>query len=141
VGATVRTLGGRSSEHGLDAVRNSGKATAVIEKIAMADPKGLRLIRAYAVRTQGEWFGVQTGYPPGHFHLTGWHWNSRQNADGARVPPAASKDDYWNLLLVVAPEGARSTYAGIDIWYRVGDNRYHWRTKAGLLLTRRWSCR
>jgi hypothetical protein len=133
--------GAKVMTDGFDAVRNTGKATAVIEKVAMADPKGLRLLHAYAVRTEGIWYGVQAGYPPGHVRLPGWHWDTRQNADGARVPPATGKHDYWNLLLVVAPEAARSTYAGIDIWYRVGDNHYHWRTVAGLLLlTKRRSC-
>src|SRR5262245_8135176 len=71
--------GARVISDGFDAVRNKGPVTVVIDKMALADEKGLRLIAAYAVRTQGELFGLQRGYPPGHVRLPGWHWDQRQD--------------------------------------------------------------
>jgi hypothetical protein len=122
---------------GFDAVRNHGSAVAVIDKFALVDLKGLQLIHAYAVPTQGQWFGLQRGYPPGHFALFRWHWNRRQNLTGASVPPEPGKYEYMNLVLVVALKAARGSYAGIDVWYHVGSNDYHLRTVAGLMVTKR----
>ena len=83
-------------------VRNSGRATAVIDKIALAKPKGLQLLRVWAVPTTGSAEGMSWGFPPPPFHVPGWHWDHRHLAGGARVLPSAGQDDSTNLLAVVA---------------------------------------
>ena len=58
------------------------------------------------------------------------------------MPLAIAKYDRTNLLMVVrlAPGRSRGTAAGIDIWYHVGSNRYHFRTKLGLIVVNRKTC-
>jgi len=126
---------------GWEGVRNHSTTTAVIDRVALTHPKGLRVIRAYVVPAQGEWFGFQRGYPPGQYRLIGWQWDRRQDANGARVPPSTGKNDYWNLLLVIEPVAARGTAAGIDIWYHVGSSNYHLRIETALVVpTKRRRC-
>lgn len=71
--------------------------------------------------------------------MTGFRWNRRQDAAGARVPHTTR----MNLLLVfkLAAGVARGTAAGIDIWYHVGSTPYHFRFETALVvLTNRRSC-
>jgi hypothetical protein len=126
---------------GDDSVRNHGHATAVIDKAVLADPKGLVLLRAWAVPTTGEIAGMSWGAPP-PYHLVGWQGDHRHLAKGATVAPAVGKYDRTNLLMVVrlAPGRIKGTAAGIDIWYHVRSNRYHFRTKPGLIVINRKSC-
>jgi hypothetical protein len=127
---------------GDDSVRNHGHATAVIDRVAFAEPKGLVLLHAWAVPTTGQIAGMSWGAPPPPYHLVGWQWNHRHLAKGARVPPGTGKYDRTNLLMVVrlAPGHMKGTAAGIDIWYHVGPNRYHFRTSLGLIVVNRKTC-
>ncbi len=127
---------------GDEAVRNHGTATAVIDKVALARAKGLLLERAWAVPTTAQLEGMSWGAPPPPYHLLGWHWGRRHLGKGARVPPSTGKYDRTNLLVVVAlaPGVTRGTAAGIDIWYHVGANHYHLRTKVALVVINRKSC-
>lgn len=127
---------------GLEPIHNRASTTAVIDKVAFSDPKGLRVIRSYVVPDTGSLYGVLYGYPPlgaAGFNMTGFRWKMRQNADGATLPHRTR----MNLLLVfkLVAGVARATAAGIDIWYHVGAAHYHFRFQTALVvLTNRWSC-
>jgi len=134
--------GHKLATDGLEVVRNHGTGTAVIDKVVLARPKGPLLKRAWAVPRTAEIEGMSWGAPPPRFHLVGWHWDQRHLAKGARVPPSAGKYDRTNLRAVVglAPGVTRGIAAGLDIWYHVGGNYYHLRTKVALILLNRKSC-
>jgi hypothetical protein len=122
----VPAVGHQVLTDGLEALQNRAMTTAVIDKVAFADPDGLRFIRAYVVPDSGSLYGVLYGYPPAgaaEFDLTGFHWNRRQDAAGARLP----HDETMNLLLVfrMLAGAARGTAAGIDIWYHAGGSYEH----------------
>jgi hypothetical protein len=116
---------------GFDKVANSGQATAVIDKVAFADPHGLRQIAAYAVPVAGGLYGDWTGYPPDH-PVPGFHWAERQAADGATVPHTTGPGG-MNILVVAQVTGKRGTASGVDIYYHVGSQHYHLRTSTALV--------
>lgn len=126
------------------AVRNSGTATAVIDRVGLADMRRLRLLRTLAVPTTQDIEGTHWGLPPPSFQneLAGWQWDRRHPASGAKVPPSAGKLDQTNLLVIVAlaPGVSRGTAAGMDVWYHVGASSYHVRIPLGLILVNRKSC-
>lgn len=127
------------------AVRNSGTATAVIDRVGLARMRGgLRLLRTLVVPTTQDIEGMHWGLPPRSFQneLAGWQWDRRHAAAGARVPPAAGKLDQANLLLIVAltPGARRGSAAGIKVWYHVGGSDYQVNIPLGLTLVNRKSC-
>jgi hypothetical protein len=140
----VPARGHRVLTDGLEVIQSRAMTIAVIDKVAFTSPKGLRVIRAYVVPDSGSVYGVLYGYPPEGavdlgFSLAGFHWNTRQNAGGANVPPRTR----MNLLLVfkVLPGVGRATAASIDIWYHVLGTHYHFRTMTALVVVvNRRSC-
>jgi len=127
--------------YGDEFVRNPGTATAVIDKMALAKPKGLRVLASWVVPTK-EMVGVQYGYPSGHLNLPGWQWDNRQSPDGARVPHTRGKYQKMSLVFVVGLKSGvkRGKAIGTDIWYHVGSQHYHLRTSTALLVLRGRSC-
>ncbi len=115
---------------GLEAVQNHANAMAVIDKVALREPKGLLLDRAWVVPTDASLYGSGYGYPP-QFHrwkVPRWHWGKRMLAAGAGVPPLSSGKYFrMNILVVVrlAPGFTRGRAAGVDMWYHVGDSHYY----------------
>src|SRR5450755_4370524 len=62
-------------------------ATAVVEKVALADSHGLRMLAAYVVPITGHTlYGILTGFPPAAHLPPGVQWSQRQRADGATIP-------------------------------------------------------
>ncbi len=121
---------------GLEAVRNHASTTAVIDKLALVRPKHLLLDRAWVVPTDHQLLGATHGYPPPHYQVTGWHWDRRQPADGATVPPLSSGKYFrMNILVVVRlpPRVTRGSTPGIEIWYHVGDSHYYLRFETALV--------
>lgn len=123
----IALRGATVASDGLEAVQNHGTATAIIDKVALRRPRDLQLVGVWAVPAEGTLFGAQTGYPPGHVPLPGWHWTRRQHANGAKVPHTTGKYDRMNLVLTVRlPAGVtRGRAAGVDMWYHVGTNHYY----------------
>ena len=115
---------------GMESFENHANTLAVVDKVALRNPKGLRLDRAWIVPTDAQLYGAAYGYPPQfhRFKVVRWHWDQRMLADGARVPPLSSGKYFrMNILVVVrlAPGFARGRAAGIDMWYHVGDSHYY----------------
>ncbi len=127
--------------YGDEFVRNPATAVAVIDKMALANPKGLRVFASWIVPTK-EMVGVRGGYPSGHLNLPGWQWDKRQSPDGATVPHTRGKYQKMSLVFVVGLKSGlnRGRAIGTDIWYHVGSQHYHLRTSTALLVIRGRSC-
>jgi hypothetical protein len=109
---------------------NWRSTVAVISKISLIRPRGLRLLRAYAVRVGNDpSYGDMPGPPS--VHVAGFTypaWRHHVNAIGARVPFVKHLAFQTNLLLVLKTSARKSTDQGINVWYHVGTQQYHLRT-------------
>jgi hypothetical protein len=125
---------------GFNDVSDSWRGTvAVISKVSLVRPRGLRLMRTYAVRLGNHpAYGDMPGLPSvgvGAFSYPAW--KHHVNAAGARVAYARHVAFQTNLLLVVKTSAANSSDQGINVWYHVGTRHYHLRTRFGLKLMTR----
>jgi hypothetical protein len=104
---------------------------AVISKISLVRPHGLRLMRAYAVRVGNHpSYGDMPGPPS--VHVAGFtypQWRHHVNAIGARVPYVKHLAFQTNLLLVLKTSARKSIDHGFNVWYHVGTQQYHLRTR------------
>jgi hypothetical protein len=126
-------------------VSDSSRTPAVINKVGLADPRGMRLITAWAVPLTGHTnYGAEPGYPPGTAYprgeIPGFQWTDRQNADGATVRHTTGAGHGTDLLFVVRLVATHASASGVDIWYHVGNQRYHIRTLFGLIALSAGSC-
>lgn len=123
--------------YGAQEFRNSGPATATIEKVTLDDPHNLLMPAAYVVPITGTTLvGVWDGYPTAAVarQAPGIEWALRKRADGALVPPAHGKD-VTNLVLVLKPTAVVGTAQAIDVYYRESGQEYHMRTGLTLKVT------
>jgi hypothetical protein len=125
--------------YGFEEFRNGGSATATIDKVALTDPRGLRIVAAYVVPVSGHiLYGVQPGWPPAYIP-PGFHWPQREKAVGARIPPSPGHD-VINLLLVLKPTGRVGTARSVDVYYRASGQDYHLRTVTSIRVIAARSC-
>jgi hypothetical protein len=107
---------------------------AVIDKISLVRPHGLKLLRAYAVRVGNDAaYGDMPGPPS--VHVAGFtypEWRHHVNAIGARVPYVRHLAFQTNLLLELKTSARKSTDQGINVWYHAGTQHYHLRTHFAL---------
>jgi hypothetical protein len=114
-------------------VKNKSQMPAVIDKVDLANPHGMKLISAWAVPILGhDAYGAEPGFPPGKTLPPGIEWPQRHAAAGAVVPAHQTGYKETDLLFVVALLAKSSSATGVDIWYHVGSKRYHIRTVFGL---------
>jgi hypothetical protein len=125
---------------GFNTIPNSSRQVAVVDKVAFADPVGLRQITAYIIPDNGELYGDSIGYPPNGDHgppPTSLEWSARQNAAGARIPPTPGggppKGPNVQLMVVAQSSGDKASEQGIDVWYHVGGQHYHLRTNVTMI--------
>jgi hypothetical protein len=112
---------------------------AIITKINLVRPRGLRIVRSYAVYLHNQpAYGDLSFVPPnaGPFHYP-WTSHNHTNAIGARVPYTGNSANQTNLLLVLKTSGPKPTDKGINIWYHVGKERFHQHTYFGVGFTTR----
>jgi hypothetical protein len=120
--------------YGFDEFRNSSASAAVIEKVSLADPHGLRILAAYVVPITGHTlYGVLTGFPPEAHLPLGVQWSQRQRADGATIPHSLGHR-VTNLILVLKPVTKIGSARGIDVYYRVSGQQYHLRTATRIVV-------
>src|SRR5215510_12053295 len=102
-GQCIPLAGAKVVTDGLEMIQNRATTVAVIDRVALRRPKGLLLDRAWVVPTDAQLYGAAHGYPPQHyFKVVGWHWDRRQLADGARVPPLSTHEYFrMNIVIVV----------------------------------------
>ena len=115
---------------------NWSGTVAVISKISLVRPRGLRLEHAYAVRLgDSPSYGDMPGLPSvSHYGFKYPAWKHHVNAVGARVRYVRHLAFQTNLLLVLKVSARKSTDQGINVWYHVGTQQYHLRTRFGLEL-------
>jgi hypothetical protein len=131
---------GQVLSYGFTGVRNSGDVTVVIDRVGLADARGLRVLAAYVVPgTSNFLYGINRGYPPELPLSPGVDWAARQKADGATLRPMKkSLED--SLLLVIKGTGRRGTAKGVDIWYHAGSQQCHLQTATSLLTVDQPKC-
>jgi hypothetical protein len=64
-------------------------------------------------------------------------WKHHVNAIGARVRYVRHLAFQTNLLLVLRVSAPEASDQGINVWYHVGTQQYHLRTRFGLKLVTR----
>ncbi len=132
---------GKVLSYGFDEFRNSGSGTATIDKVALADSRGIRILAAYVVPITGhELYGVLFGYPPAAHLPQGVQWAQRQRADGATVPRSRGSHDVTNLVLVLRPTAKTGWARGIDVYYRESGQQYHLLTATRIRLKTTSKC-
>jgi hypothetical protein len=130
---------GGVATYGVEELINSGKATAVVERVSLTDPHHLVIKAAWVVPLDGtNSYGAQTGWPPGQL-LPGVEWSRRQRAAGARVPPAHGLHSA-NLVMVLKPVGRKGTARAVDVYYRESGQQYHLRYNTSVELKVAKSC-
>ena len=129
---------GQLVTEGFNEVTDTWRGTvAVISKISLVRPHGLRLLRTYAVRLHNHpSYGDMPGLPP-HDDGFQYPWTARNhpNAIGARVPYTGTNANQTDLLLVLRTSGSKPRDKGINIWYHVGTQQFHQRTQWGVVFT------
>src|SRR5262249_36266654 len=89
---------------GFNSLPNSRHEVAVLDKVALHKPAGMRMITAWIVPDKGELYGDWVGYPPaGNHHPAnpGLDWANRQHAVGAHIPPTPGGSLRPNVQLLV----------------------------------------
>jgi hypothetical protein len=118
VGGRDRVLG-----YGYIEFANTSASPVVIDKVSLADPRGLRMLAAWVVPITGETiYGLQPGSPPQHL-VAGIQWSERQRADGVTIKHSRGHD-VTNLIAVLKPTRKLGWARGINIFYRSGSQRY-----------------
>jgi hypothetical protein len=109
---------------GFEEFPNTG-GTATIERVALVDPRNLRLVAAWVVPTPGG-AGVGPGYPPASSLGTGATrvpLELRQHIPAAVVRHTRGKEAI-DLVIVVKPSGRVGTSKAINLYYETGGTRY-----------------
>jgi hypothetical protein len=135
---------------GFNSLPDSSHEVAVIDRVALYKPIGMRMITAWIVPDNGSLYGDWVGYPPAGDHHPaepGFDWANRQHALGAHIPPTpfggtpSAPRANVQLLVVIKTSGrTRSTEQGIDVWYHVDRRHYHLRTDVALIAHVEGSC-
>ena len=124
-------VGGVLSD-GLEALSNTGETTAVVHKVSLAEPHGLRVVAAYLVPITGHvLYGIWSGTPPAAHLSAGVRWGHRQHADGGRIPHSQGRH-VMNLLIVIKPARQGGRAAGIYVDYTVDGHQYRMETTTGV---------
>ena len=105
--------------------QNSG-SQARIRSLSLAGDHGIELLRSWIVRITGNTlYGNWAGWPVNRPQLRGVHWDTRQAAVGASVPPVSGKDGYNIVLAISLAPGRREGWArGISVHYSTGRQDY-----------------
>ena len=104
---------------------NSSASHVFIDKVSLADPRGLRMLAAYVVPVTGDSIiGFVQGYPSGKLLPSDEPWSQRQRADGAIVKHSRGQA-VTSLLAVFKPTRNPGWARGINIYYHSSDGQRH----------------
>jgi hypothetical protein len=118
-------------------VQNSSHTPAVIDRVGLANSRGLQLIESIAVLTSHVLYGAEPGYANDHLALPGFQWAQRRNAIGDVVRYSTPGTGVvTDLLFVLRPTASGGHASGVDIWYHVGSQHYHLRTVFGIYVAK-----
>jgi hypothetical protein len=126
---------------GIETFQNAGHSTLVLDSVALRDPRGLRLIGAYAdPNSQRSWLvGAIGGWPPQP--PPGFPnpptWKDRQPVPGFRLGPG----QWFNMVIgVEAPRRPGGSTSGLVIRYHDSAGSYVVEDHFGYSLVTRSSC-
>jgi hypothetical protein len=126
---------------GIEEFPNAG-GTATIQKVALVDPRNLRLLTAWVVPTTGTLVGEGLGYPTASSlasTTSGVRWGLRQRIPGAVVRHTRGQE-VINLVIVVKPSGKVGTAKAVNLYYEAGGTHYLLRYPYGLDIPVRRTC-
>jgi hypothetical protein len=116
------TRPGGVAHDSFDAFPNTG-GTATINKVALVNPRHLRLIVAWVVPTDGSLGSAGPGYAPGSGSGPGFRWRQRQRIPGAIVRHTRGQD-LVNLVIVMKPTARYGTATAVNLYYKSGGTQY-----------------
>jgi hypothetical protein len=127
-GICAPVASGQPLSWGITYLGNTGGSDAVIEKVALVNPRNARLVASYVVPITGNnEYGSMPGYPPPQHLPPGVHWGAHQSVPGARVTPAQGRD-HADLVTVILPTGPLAEVQAIDVVYQEFCTNYHMQT-------------
>jgi hypothetical protein len=100
---------------------------ARIASLSLANDHGIELLRSWVVRITGHTlYGNWLGWPVNRPQLRGVHWDTRQAAGGASIPPTSGSLDGYNIVLAIrlAPSRREGWARGISVRYNSGGQDY-----------------
>src|SRR5690242_9707666 len=78
---------GQARTDGIDGAKNTGKTAVVIDRIALASPRHIKMTGAYVVPGE-HWIGEAATFPPAASSIEpGVNWSARHKPAGARIAP------------------------------------------------------
>jgi hypothetical protein len=121
---------------GFDILKNQGSQVAVIERLSLRSPHGLRLAGAFLVPLSGgDAVGVWHGFPPPARQvvrdLSGIEWARRESPRDARLLPGHRVNA---VLGVQATSRKPGSAAGLAVHYRVGSQQYLFLTQSQIVI-------
>ena len=122
---------GQARTDNMDGAKNTGGTTVVIDRIALASPRHIKLAGAYVIPGE-HWIGWAATFPPPASSIRpGVHWSARHQPAGARIPPGK----WAGFVLGLAPVShATASTAGLVVFYHVGSSHYQWRSRVRVVL-------
>lgn len=129
--ACVPARVGQARTDNMDGVKNTGRETAVIDRIALAPPRHIKITGAYVIPGE-HWIGWAATFPPTASSIpANVDWSGRHTAAGARVPPGK----WAGFVVGLAPVShATASTAGLIVFYHVGRAQYEWRSRVRIVL-------
>jgi hypothetical protein len=111
--------GGRPQAFGVEQFTNHGRATVILDRVALLHPHNELLVGSYAVPGDGV-LGI-THWPPDH-PSSHPGWQDRRPVPGFRVAPGKT----FNMILGIAAvaQGRRATSRGMLVYYHDSAGRY-----------------
>ncbi|MEU9446513.1 hypothetical protein AB0D42_37895 [Streptomyces sp. NPDC048304] len=127
-----------------DELHNYGHAKLVVDRVALLDAKGLRLVDAL-LPTGHDFIGYDNHYPPTKTFrdAVGSAWEHRAPAVGATIAPQADTTAHThNLVVAVRVTGdAKARMTGVIVDYPVGGTEYQWHNITSLVVeTKKAQC-
>lgn len=111
--------------YGVEAVRNTGRSAATIQKIGYVHPHNLKVLDTFVVPPQGDTlYGGRTGYPP--------KWMLAERSMTVRPANGTAMDDYANVILVTRLTGKIGHADAVYLDYKNNGALYYFRTITSL---------
>lgn len=122
---------GQARTVGIDGAKNTGGTALVIDRIAVASPRHIRLTGAYVVPGEN-WIGIARTFPPPASSIgPRVDWSGRHKPAGALIPPGK----WAGFVVGLAPVShATASIAGLVVFYHVGSSHYEWRSRTRIVL-------
>ena len=118
----VWTRHGNVVHDSTDEFPNTG-GTATISKVALVNPRHLRLVTAWVVPATNALGDTGAGYPPASGYPPGYQWGQRQPIPGAIVRHTQGQH-VINLVIVMQASAELGTATAVNLYYKAAGTRY-----------------